>query len=140
MNILDDTKILTSSVTRRTSVDDSGDFPELKREVVMTSEDKKKLLRERGVLLNLRGHELIEKAIEVALDDSHGGQMTALKLLVDRLLPMSMFDEAKNATSRPSISINITGLNEVSVTDKTVVESDNIEDAQIVSEDGESNG
>ena len=106
----------------------------------MTSEDKKKLLRERGVLLNLRGHELIEKAIEVALDDSHGGQMTALKLLVDRLLPMSMFDEAKNATSRPSISINITGLNEVSVTDKTVVESDNIEDAQIVSEDGESNG
>lgn len=133
MTIISDTKVLAHAVTRTTTVDDSGDFPKLKKEIVMTSEDKARLLKERGVLLNLRGQELIEKAIEVALDDTHGGQMAAMKLLVERLLPMSAFDEAKNSTNRPHISINITGLNDIAVTDRTVHAADkNIEDADII--------
>lgn len=136
MSIIDETKILATSVTKITSVDDSGDFPQLKKTVVMTAEDKARLLKERGVLLNLRGHELLEKAIEVALDDSHGGQMTAMKLLIDRLLPMSAFDEAKNASSRPQISINITGLNDVAITDTTTHSADkDIVDADVIESD-----
>jgi hypothetical protein len=138
MTIIDDTQILVRSVTRVTTVDDSGDSPQLKKTVVMTPDDKARLLKERGVLLNLRGHELLEKAIEVALDDSHGGQMTALKLLVDRLLPMSAFDDAKNATSRPQISINITGLNDITVTDTTTHSADvDISDADIITSNNE---
>jgi len=138
MTIIDDTQIPVRSVTRVTTVDDSGDFPQLKKTVVMTPDDKARLLKERGVLLNLRGHELLEKAIEVALDDSHGGQMTALKLLVDRLLPMSAFDDAKNATSRPQISINITGLNDITVTDTTTHSADvDISDADVITSNDE---
>jgi hypothetical protein len=38
--------------------------------------------------------------------------MAAMKLAVDRILPVSMFDAAKNAGGTPQISINITGLNQ----------------------------
>jgi hypothetical protein len=48
---------------------------------------------------------------EVALNDGHPGQIAAMKLVMDRIVPASSFDVSKSSNGIPSISINITGLN-----------------------------
>jgi hypothetical protein len=48
--------------------------------------------------------------ISIALDDNHPGQMAAIKMSIDRMLPVSSFEAAKNGGASPTISINITGL------------------------------
>jgi hypothetical protein len=62
--------------------------------------------------------------VEIAMTDGHPGQMAAMKLAVDRILPVSMFDAAKNAGGVPQISINITGLSSptVSTGDEDVID------------------
>jgi hypothetical protein len=50
---------------------------------------KKVLLRERN------GTQIVEKALQIALDNDHPGQMAAVKLCMDRILPVSMFEEEK---------------------------------------------
>ena len=62
-------------------------------------------------LLGTSGDKIIETLIHKALDVNDKDNMAALKLCVDRLLPISMFDAAKNSGTTPQISINITGLN-----------------------------
>ena len=62
-------------------------------------------------LLATGGSRILDKMVEIAMTDGHPGQMAAMKLAVDRILPVSMFDAAKQAGGAPQISINITGLN-----------------------------
>ena len=69
-------------------------------------EFKNKLLTEEN------GNKILQKVMEVAMDDDHPGQSAALKMALDRMLPTSMFDEDKKNNDRPSIQINITGINE----------------------------
>jgi len=57
------------------------------------------------------GTRILDKMIQIALNDEHPGQMAAIKLAMDRILPASVFDTAKSGGSMPSISINISGLN-----------------------------
>lgn len=66
-------------------------------------------------LLGTSGDKIIETLIHKALDVNDKDNMAALKLCVDRLLPLSVFDAAKNSGSTPQISINITGLNSPTV-------------------------
>lgn len=66
-------------------------------------------------LLATGGSRILDKMVEIAMTDGHPGQMAAMKLAVDRILPVSMFDAAKNAGGTPQISINITGLNQPTV-------------------------
>jgi hypothetical protein len=61
-------------------------------------------------LLATGGNRIIDKVVSVALTDGHPGQMAALKLCLDRMLPISMFEDAKNGGGAPQISINISGL------------------------------
>jgi len=61
-------------------------------------------------LLGTSGDKIIETLIHKALDVNDKDNMAALKLCVDRLLPLSVFDTAKNGGTTPQISINITGL------------------------------
>ena len=81
-------------------------------------EFKNKLLTEEN------GNRILSKVMEVAMDDDHPGQSAALKMCLDRMLPTSMFDEDKKGTDRPSIQINISGLNEQKVDVGNVVEAD----------------
>jgi hypothetical protein len=62
-------------------------------------------------LLATGGTRILDKMIQIALDDEHPGQMAAIKLAMDRILPASVFDAAKSGGSMPQISINISGLN-----------------------------
>lgn len=59
---------------------------------------------------NENGTACISKVLQIAMDDEHPGQMGALKMCMDRLLPTSMFEEKKEDGARSMININITGL------------------------------
>ena len=61
-------------------------------------------------LLATGGTRILDKMVQIALDDNHPGQMAAIKLAIDRILPSSVFDAAKNAGSTPQISINISSI------------------------------
>jgi len=53
---------------------------------------------------------VLEAVFNAALDDNHKGQQAAWKLIIDRLAPVSSFEQVKQNGSAPQISINITGL------------------------------
>ena len=72
------------------------------------------------------GESIIRKVLEVALDDEHPGQMSAMKMCLDRMLPVAMFEEKKDGV-RTAIQINITGIGEA------VAESKDINDAEVIS-------
>ena len=66
-------------------------------------------------LLATGGTRILDTMIRIALDDNHPGQMAAIKMSVDRMLPMSTFEAAKNGGSMPSISINISSLGQAKI-------------------------
>lgn len=80
-------------------------------------------------LLGTSGDKIIETLIHKALDVNDKDNMAALKLCVDRLLPLSVFDAAKNGGTTPQISINITGLNSPTV-DADVVDMGAVEEEE----------
>ena len=60
-------------------------------------------------LMATAGTKVIDKIIHIALNDEHPGQMAALKLCIDRQLPLSLFEkDAKRGSN--AITINITGV------------------------------
>ena len=73
-------------------------------------------------LLATGGTRILDKMISIALNDDHPGQMAAIKMSVDRMLPMSTFEAAKQGGSVPQISINITGLTSPSVNTQDVID------------------
>jgi hypothetical protein len=65
---------------------------------------------------------VLEAIFDAALDPEHKAQSAAWKLIVDRIVPVSSFEQVKQGGTTPSISINITGLTQVG----TVVEEDDV--------------
>ena len=54
---------------------------------------------------------MIRKLIEIAQDNEHPGQMAALKMAIDRIVPASVFEEKKDG-ARTAIQITISGIGE----------------------------
>ena len=80
------------------------------------------------MLASPKSAKVLEKVYEVALSDGHPGQMAAMKLVLDRIVPASAFDTTKSAGGTPQISINITGLNSPSVsTEDTIYDITDVE-------------
>ena len=77
-------------------------------------EFKNKLLKEEN------GNRILQKVLDVAMDDEHPGQMSAIKICMDRMLPLGLFDEAKSKNDRPSIQINITGIGDAISVGETI--------------------
>ena len=66
---------------------------------------------------------VLEAIYDAALNDEHKNQAAAWKLIVDRIVPVSVFEAQKAGNSMPQISINISGLNSPSVsTDDEVID------------------
>ena len=77
-------------------------------------------------LMATAGTKVIDKIIHIALNDEHPGQMAALKLCIDRQLPMSLFEkDAKRGSN--AITINITGVGNVESTESDTIEADDID-------------
>lgn len=83
-------------------------------------------------LLATAGNRVVDKIIHIALDDEHPGQMAALKMCMDRVLPMTYFDKDKAGNGRSQVSITITG---VGGDTKIIGDSDPIEGEIIEHED-----
>ena len=62
------------------------------------------------LLASPKSRKVIDSILNAALDDNHKGQSAAWKLLVDRLMPLSYFDEAKNTGGKAAVNITITGV------------------------------
>ena len=60
------------------------------------------------MMIRSGGKDVVEKVVEIALNDDHPGQMAALKMCIDRTLPVSMFE--KDKSQRNAITISITGI------------------------------
>jgi len=69
----------------------------------------------RDIMIRGGGKHVAEKVIEIALNDDHPSQMVALKMCLDRTLPVSMFE--KDKSQRSAVTINITGIGEPTVID-----------------------
>ena len=67
---------------------------------------------------------VLEAIYDAALNDEHKNQAAAWKLIVDRIVPVSAFEAAKQGSGTPQISINITGLNQpmVSAGDEDIID------------------
>ena len=68
------------------------------------------------------GKDVAQKVIDIALNDNHPGQMAAIKMCLDRSMPVSMFEKDKGA--RSAVTINITGIGETTPTIDMVQEVD----------------
>lgn len=82
-----------------------------KNKVGRPAGDAARLNEFKARLLATGGSRILDKMIKIALDDNHPGQMAAIKMSIDRIMPMSMFEAAKNGGSTPQITINVSGIN-----------------------------
>jgi hypothetical protein len=53
---------------------------------------------------------VLEAIYDAALNDEHKNQAAAWKLIVDRIVPVSAFEAAKQGGNTPQISINISSI------------------------------
>ena len=72
-------------------------------------------------LLATSGDRVIEKVIQIAQNDEHPGQMAALKMCIDRILPLSLFEKDAKGGNR-AVTINIMGVGETQIHNGPVVE------------------
>ena len=87
--------------------------------VMSKAEQNRKLHEMKARFLNSkRMGPLVEKMFDIAMDDEHNGQMAAMKLIADRILPTAGFASEGNKSS--AVQINITGLQVSSVEEKPV--------------------
>jgi hypothetical protein len=94
-------------------------------DLALPKTDSQRIKDLKDMLIKSSGKDVVEKMISIALNDNHPAQMAAIKMCVDRTLPVSMFE--KDKSQRSAIHINITGIGA-----PTVVASDaNAPDADI---------
>ena len=75
---------------------------------VLPKTDHQRIKELKELMIRSGGKDVAEKVIQIALNDEHPGQMAALKMCMDRTLPIGMFE--KDKSQRSAITINITGL------------------------------
>ena len=89
---------------------------------------KELLIKElKELLINSAGSNVVHKAVEIAMNDEHPAQMAAIKLCMDRMLPVSLFE--KEGKQRSAVTINITGIGEIS--HAPVIDLEDIEDKNV---------
>ena len=75
---------------------------------VLPKTDHQRVKELKELMIRSGGKDVAQKVIQIALNDEHPGQMAALKMCMDRTLPVSMFEKDKH--QRSAVTINITGL------------------------------
>jgi hypothetical protein len=65
------------------------------------------------LLASPKSKKVLDKIFEAALDDEHKGQQAAWKLIADRIIPVSVFEQdIKRSGGKSAITINISGLSD----------------------------
>ena len=83
---------------------------------VLPKTDHQRLKELKELMIRSGGKDVAQKVIEIALNDDHPHQLVALKMCLDRTLPVSLFE--KDKSQRSAVTINITGLGQ----EPTIVE------------------
>ena len=90
-----------------------------KSSLVSKREETAKMRELMARMLITNGDRVLKKTIDIALEDEHPHQMAALKLLMDRALPVSIFEKDKELNK--GITINISSVPNTS--DPIVIDS-----------------
>ena len=93
--------------------------------MVLPKTDHQRLKELKELMIRSGGKDVAQKVIEIALNDDHPHQLVALKMCLDRTLPVSMFE--KDKTQRSAVSITITGLGEPTIIDTNPDEPQDVE-------------
>lgn len=80
-----------------------------KKQPIVATSDKQKQQLFLAELLHGNAEKIIKKVMQKALDDDDKDQMACMKLCVERVLPQSYFDKAKDSGSK-GVSITIMGV------------------------------
>ena len=96
-------------------------------DLALPKTDSQRIKDLKDMLIKSSGKDVVEKMISIALNDNHPAQMAAIKMCVDRTLPVSMFE--KDKSQRSAVTINITGIGAPTVA-ATVIEPDDIQDVE----------
>ncbi len=84
------------------------------------------------MLASPKSAKVLESILNAALDDDHKNQAAAWKIVVDRMLPVGMFEKDVLASSgKNSIQINITGVGSANISGSENTEEE-ILDGEIV--------
>ena len=75
---------------------------------ILPKTDHQRLKELKELMIRSGGKDVAQKVIEIALNDDHPHQLVALKMCLDRTLPVSLFE--KDKSQRSAVTINITGL------------------------------
>ena len=96
-------------------------------DLALPKTDNQRIKDLKDMLIKSSGKDVVEKMISIALNDNHPAQMAAIKMCVDRTLPVSMFE--KDKSQRSAVTINITGIGAPTT---TVIEpeTDDIQDVE----------
>ena len=87
-------------------------------ELALPKTDSQRIKDLKDMLIRSSGKDVVQKMIDIAMNDNHPAQMAAIKMCVDRTLPVSMFDKDKG--QRSAVNITITGIGGVKVGDNTI--------------------
>ena len=87
-------------------------------ELALPKTDSQRIKDLKDMLIRSSGKDVVQKMISIAMNDNHPAQMAAIKMCVDRTLPVSMFDKDKG--QRSAVNITITGIGGVKVGDNTI--------------------
>jgi hypothetical protein len=77
-------------------------------------------------LLSTTGTKVIDTVLRKALDDNDKDQVACLKMCMDRLLPVSLFEKDAKG-QRNAVTINITGLGETKVEAVETIDVETVE-------------
>lgn len=77
-------------------------------EVYLPKSDNQKIMELKRLLIDGAGQNVVGKALQIALDDNHPAQAAMIKLCMDRMLPVSLFE--KGVAARSAVTISITGI------------------------------
>lgn len=80
---------------------------------ILPKTDHQRIKELKELMIRSGGKDVAEKVIQIALNDKHPGQMAALKMCMDRTLPVSLFE--KDKSQRSAVTISITGLGQTPV-------------------------
>ena len=92
--------------------------------LVLPKTDHQRLKELKELMIRSGGKDVAQKVIEIALNDDHPHQLVALKMCLDRTLPVSLFE--KDKSQRSAVTINITGLGQ----EPTIIDTEQPEDAE----------
>jgi hypothetical protein len=98
-------------------------------ELALPKTDSQRIKDLKDMLIRSSGKDVVQKMIDIAMNDNHPAQMAAIKMCVDRTLPVRMFDKDKG--QRSAVTINITGIGAPAAS-STVIEPepDDVQDVE----------